>query len=160
MEAAALALGALLAAACVVFVARPYLRRPEMAAEEDRLAEPDELERRRLELEEERDRTLAALKELEFDHRTGKISTPDYEAQVGPLRRQAAELLRGLDAPEGVRESAVPVEPVPEPSPEPHVPPAPAPAPVPSPEPHVPPVPAPVPEPTPEPHVPPVPRGR
>ena len=40
---------------------------------------------------------LAALKELEFDHRTGKISDEDYRAQVGPLRRRAAEALRALD---------------------------------------------------------------
>jgi hypothetical protein len=50
-------------------------------------------------LEEERDRALAALKELEFDHRTGKISDPDYRELVAPLRRQAAEALRVLDPP-------------------------------------------------------------
>jgi hypothetical protein len=48
-------------------------------------------------LAEERDRALSALKELEFDHRTGKISDEDYRAQVGPLRRRAAEALRALD---------------------------------------------------------------
>ena len=32
---------------------------------------------------EERDRALAALKELEFDHRTGKVSDEDYREQVG-----------------------------------------------------------------------------
>ena len=46
---------------------------------------------------EERDRALAALKELEFDHRTGKISDEDYRALVGPLRRQAGEALRALE---------------------------------------------------------------
>ena len=51
---------------------------------------PDELEQRRLALVEERDRALAALKELEFDHRTGKVSDDDYRALVGPLRRRAA----------------------------------------------------------------------
>ena len=53
--------------------------------------------RRRLSLAEERDRALAALKELEFDHRTGKVSDEDYRAMVGPLRREAAEALRALD---------------------------------------------------------------
>jgi len=66
-------------------------------AAEDRLGEPDELERRRLELAEERDRALAALKELEFDHRTGKVSDEDYRELVGPLRRRAAEALRALE---------------------------------------------------------------
>jgi hypothetical protein len=92
---AALVLGALLAAACVLLVALPYLREPAPA--EDALDEPDELERRHLELAEERDRALAALKELELDHRTGKVSDEDYRALVGPLRREAAEALRALE---------------------------------------------------------------
>lgn len=88
-------LGAALAIACVVFVARPFLLDPE--ARNDRLDEPSELERRRIELLERRDRALGALKELEFDHRSGKISDEDYRALVGPLRRQAAEALRALE---------------------------------------------------------------
>ena len=95
MTALALALGALLAAACVVAVALPYLRDPEPA--DDALGEPGELERRHLELAEARDRALAALKELEFDHRTGKVSDDDYRALVGPLRREAAAALRALE---------------------------------------------------------------
>jgi hypothetical protein len=90
-------LGVLLAVACVVVVALPFLRRPGLPAAEDRLGEPDALERRRLELAEERDRTLAALKELEFDHRTGKVTDVDYRSQVGPLRRRAAAALRALE---------------------------------------------------------------
>jgi hypothetical protein len=92
-----LSLGVLLAIAAVLIVALPFLRRPGLSAAEDRLGEPDELERRRLELAEERDRALAALKELEFDHRTGKVSDEDYRALVGPLRRRAAEALRALE---------------------------------------------------------------
>ena len=56
-----------------------------------------ELERRRLELAEERDRALAALKELEFDHRTGKLSDADYGELVGAYRRRAAAALQGLE---------------------------------------------------------------
>jgi hypothetical protein len=89
-----LVLGALLAVAAVVVVSLPFLRNP---AGSDRLDEPAAGERRRLELVEERDRSLAALKELEFDHRTGKISDEDYRELVGPLRRQAAEALRALE---------------------------------------------------------------
>jgi hypothetical protein len=91
----ALVLGGLLVAACVVFVALPYLREPE--ADRDVLEEPNELDRRRLELAERRDRALAALKELELDHRTGKVSDDDYRSLVGPLRREAAEALRALE---------------------------------------------------------------
>jgi len=91
----ALVLGAGLALAAVLFVARPFLREPAPAS--DRLDEPSELERRRLELVEERDRALAALKELEFDHRTGKVTDEDYRRQLGPLRRSAAAALRSLE---------------------------------------------------------------
>jgi hypothetical protein len=98
-----LALGVLLAVACVLLVARPFLRDPAPA--DDRLDGPDPREQERIELAEERDRALAALKELEFDHRTGKVSDEDYRALVGPLRRQAAEALRALD-PESRKEPA------------------------------------------------------
>jgi hypothetical protein len=91
----AVLLGALLAIGCVLFVARPFLLDPE--ARNDRLEEPSELERRQIELLERRDRALAALKELEFDHRSGKVSDEDYRALVGPLRRQAADALRALE---------------------------------------------------------------
>jgi len=91
----ALSLGGVLAVLAVVFIALPFLREP--APSSDRLDEPGELERRRLELTEESDRALAALKELEFDHRTGKVSDADYRELVGPLRRRAAQTLRALE---------------------------------------------------------------
>ena len=91
----ALLLGSLLAAACVVLVALPYLREP--VADVDALDDPGELEQRQLELAEVRDRALGALKELEFDHRTGKVSDEDYRALVGPLRHEAADALKRLE---------------------------------------------------------------
>jgi hypothetical protein len=91
----ALALAVILAVACVVAVALPFLRDP--APESDSLEEPDESERRRLELLEARDRALAALRELEFDHRTGTVSDEDYHRLVGPLRREAATILQALE---------------------------------------------------------------
>jgi hypothetical protein len=83
---------ALLAGAAVVFVAIPFLRvgePPEQPAPHDG----------ELAAAEERDRALAALKELEFDHRTGKITEEDYRSLVGPLRRQAAAALRATGPP-------------------------------------------------------------
>ena len=97
----ALVLGGLVAVAAVVFVARPFLREP--VADDDRLERLDEPARQRLDLAEERDRALAALKELEFDHRTGKITDDDYREQIGPLRRRAAEALRALEPRTSVR---------------------------------------------------------
>ena len=100
----ALLLGALLAVVCVVLVALPFLREPAPA--DDRLLRPDAVEQRRLAHAEERDRALGALKELEFDHRTGKISDEDYRALVGPLRREAAEALRALEPRTSARDHA------------------------------------------------------
>ena len=91
----ALIVGAVIAVAAVVIVSLPFLR-----SSGDDLEATTDLQERRLMLIDERDRTLAALKELEFDHRTGKIDDTDYRALVGPLRRAAAEVLQALDAEE------------------------------------------------------------
>jgi hypothetical protein len=120
---AALAIAAVVAAAAVVLAALPFLREPSPAA--DRLERQDELERRTLELAEERDRALAALKELEFDHRTGKVSDEDYRRLVGPLRVRAAQTLRALEPeiPEPPEPpQPAPDPPTPEPVPEPYPP--------------------------------------
>jgi len=95
----ALVLSAVLAVLCVVAVALPFLKEPE--PDTDSLHELDEPERRRLELLEARDRSLAALKELEFDHRTGTISDEDYRMLVGPLRRDVAAALQALERDSG-----------------------------------------------------------
>ena len=79
----------------MVLVAVPFLREP--VAADDRLLHPDATQRRRLARAEDRDRALDALKELEFDHRTGKVSDDDYRAQIGPLRQRAAAALREAD---------------------------------------------------------------
>lgn len=93
MTVAGLILAALLGALAVLFVARPFLRSgdPEEAADGSTQAGI-----RRVELIEERDRALSALKELEFEHRTGTVSDEDYRAQVGPLRRDVAAALQAL----------------------------------------------------------------
>jgi hypothetical protein len=70
---------------------------PPRPATAGRPSRPAEREQERIALAEERDRALAALKELEFDHRTGKVSDEDYRAQIGPMRRRAAEALRALE---------------------------------------------------------------
>jgi hypothetical protein len=94
MTAVALVLGALVAVVAVVLVAAPFLLEPQPA--DDRLHELGEGDRRKLEVAEEKDRALAALKELEFDHRTGKLSDDDYRELVGGYRRRAAAALRSL----------------------------------------------------------------
>ena len=80
MSEAGLVLAGVLAVLAVLYVARPFLREPSVLA-----------------LTEERDRALEGLRELEFDHRTGKLSDADYRALVGPLRRRVAEATRALE---------------------------------------------------------------
>jgi hypothetical protein len=109
VDIAAVILAVVLALACVAIVARPFLREP-VPDDDDRLAELPPAERERVRLAEERDRALAALKELEFDHRTGKVSDEDYRELVGPLRRQAAEALRALEPASPRGERAAPRE--------------------------------------------------
>lgn len=141
MSTAAVVLGAIVAVAAVVVVALPFLREPAPA--DDRLAALSPADRERLRLAEERDQALAALKELELDHRTGKVTDEDYRALVGPLRRRAAGALRALDAYAAPKMTETPHEPeipepavVPEPRPVPHEPiePAVVPEPVPPPD--------------------------
>ena len=90
----ALVLAALLAVLAVVAVGAPFLREPVVTDDTLRGPRSDE---GRLAVAEERDRALAALKELEFDHRTGKLNDEDYRELVGGYRRRAAAALRALD---------------------------------------------------------------
>ncbi len=87
-----LIVGALIAVAAVVIVSLPFLRD---TGEPELLDRPgsDEI----VGLMEARDHVLAALKELEFDHRIGNIDDSDYRASVGPLRREAAAALQAID---------------------------------------------------------------
>jgi hypothetical protein len=88
-----LILGAIVAVAAVVIVSLPFLRDTGSPELHEATAKAE----RRLALLEDRDRALAALKELEFDHRSGKIDDADYRESVGPLRRAAADALQALD---------------------------------------------------------------
>lgn len=155
MTAAALVLAGVLAAVAVIFVARPFLREPALRREADVLEDPGPLEQRQLALAEERDRALAALKELEFDQRTGKVSDEDYRALVGPLRRRAAAALAALEPRAGP--TVYPSERMSEPYQPPATPPQPVPVPEPTPVPHEPPQQPDIPEPYPPPATPPEP---
>jgi hypothetical protein len=91
MQALALILLFVVAAGAAAFVAKPLLReQPPPRTELDMQHSPS------LSLLERRDHALAALKELEFDHRTGKLSDGDYRTLLGPLRSEAAQTLRLL----------------------------------------------------------------
>ncbi len=108
MTTAAVILAAILAIAAVLAVARPFLRRFQEGRGENLGDDAADLER--LRLLEERDRALGALRELEFDHRTGKVSDHDYRRMIGGLRAEAAAVLSALSAVEGEMSGDVPVE--------------------------------------------------
>jgi hypothetical protein len=96
-----IALVALAAALSVVFLGGPIRR--EQAGE--RLDEPGEDAARR-----EREAVYAALRDLEHDHETAKVSDEDYAAMRQELRARAAALLR---AEEETARSRAPVPPAP-----------------------------------------------
>jgi hypothetical protein len=91
--AAEAALVAVAVTVAVVAVAWPFLS-PERGLAEQSLSSRD---RERLALMERRDAAYAGLRDLEQDHRTGKVSDIDYADERGRLREEAAAALRGLD---------------------------------------------------------------
>ena len=95
MNVLAVVLAGVVAAGAALLVAWPFLREPVVA--DDRLDAPGAEEERWRSLYDDRDRVLAALKELEFDHRTAKIGDEDYRSQIGALRQSAAAALRAID---------------------------------------------------------------
>jgi hypothetical protein len=52
---------------------------------------------RRAALAGDKNRVLHTIKELEFDHRMGKINAKDFESLSAPLRRKVAMLIEELD---------------------------------------------------------------
>jgi hypothetical protein len=81
---------ALLVLALVGLVAWPLLR-PRPAAEE---ADTPEALRR---VEEELERSLMAIEELDFDHRAGAMSDADHAALDAAERARAVELMKRRD---------------------------------------------------------------
>jgi hypothetical protein len=84
---------AVLVTGAVLFVAWPFAS-PEPEPPEHALSQAD---RRLLELRERRDEAYQALRDLDQELRTGKITTADYELERGRLRAEAAEALAELD---------------------------------------------------------------
>jgi hypothetical protein len=84
---------AALVTGAVLFVAWPFAS-PEAEPPEHALSDTD---RRRLELRERRDEAYQALRDLDQELHTGKITPADYELERGRLRAEAAEALAELD---------------------------------------------------------------
>ena len=93
----------LLAAAALVFVMAPLLRRDQANANERDEAALSSLR----ELHARQQMLLTALKDLEDDRATDKIGDSDYEQLKQRLSTEAIEVMRRLDAAEHEREQAL-----------------------------------------------------
>ena len=83
-------------AAALVGVAALRTLRPLTAAD---IAEPEMVgNRTRAAIEREKNLVLRSIKELEFDHAMGKVSTQDYDDMTARLRARAVRLLQQLDS--------------------------------------------------------------
>lgn len=89
MDIASLLLGLALLLLVVFIVARPLVERHSLRERAPGHAE---------QLWFERERVLAALRDLDFDHATGKLLDADYTAPRAALVTQGVEILRQLDA--------------------------------------------------------------
>lgn len=63
--------------------------------------EPSQRENKRKALLEEKDRLMLALRDLDHDHRTGKLDDADHASLSLRAKQQAAEVLREIDVNEG-----------------------------------------------------------
>lgn len=63
--------------------------------------ETTQAEERRRALQDDIDQSLRAIREIEFDHRTGNLSDADHAELDGGERARAAELLRQRDSQQG-----------------------------------------------------------
>ena len=79
------------AAAALVFVFRPlFTVKGEVAKASGR-------ETKRMSLVEQRDRALEAIREVDFDHRMGKIEGDDYKETRARYEAEALQLINELD---------------------------------------------------------------
>ncbi len=90
----AILIGLVIAVAAVYLVLEPILR-PERASAPAALEPEDDPRELKKEL------ALAALKEIEFDRATGKLSDGDYETMLARYTKEAVEALREAEAPAG-----------------------------------------------------------
>jgi len=96
-------IGVVLALLAVGFISYPLLR--EQLGDEETLDLPEDLE----DLLRRKESTYSALKELEFDFKTGKLSEGDFRELDSRYRADALEILAAIDArDEGMRDTSDP----------------------------------------------------
>ncbi len=84
------------ALAVAMFVSQPFLRKGKKYYSGEIIAQ-QKRDHQRSALLAERDRTLNALHELDFDYTLGKVPQEDYQEQRAVLLHNGAEVLRKLD---------------------------------------------------------------
>lgn len=67
----------------------------------DTITQITQRETRRRQMREESERVYEAIRELDFDHRMGKIGEDDYKDMRGRYQDQAVELMKSLDKTNG-----------------------------------------------------------
>lgn len=86
-------LGAALFFLVVLFLARPFLENREETAQQRRKRRA-----RRARLQEAKEAILAEIRQLDFDHDTGKLPDEQHKVERAQLMAAAAEVLQELDA--------------------------------------------------------------
>jgi len=85
----------LIAVGVLLFVFTPLL------ATRDLITQTTQRENRRRQMREESERVYEAIRELDFDHRMGKIEEEDYKDMRSRYQAQAIELMKALDQTNG-----------------------------------------------------------
>lgn len=99
---------AVLGAVAVGFVLKPIFGR-----QTEPRAPIDEAARKREQLTEKKQRLLAAIKDLDFEHRAGKLSDADHYRTRAEDLSQIAQVMAQIEALETPAEPAKPIEPGP-----------------------------------------------
>lgn len=84
-----------IAAGVLGFVFRPLFQ------DRGSVEEASRRESRRRELIEERERVLETIRELDFDHRMGKVEEADYQEARSRYEAQAIEVMKAIDRANG-----------------------------------------------------------
>lgn len=95
MTTGSILLGIALFLLVALFLARPFLQGTEGAARQKRRRMR---QGRRARLQEEKEAILAEIRQLDFDHDTGKLPDEQHKVERAQLMAAAAEVLQQLDA--------------------------------------------------------------
>ena len=97
MQISSLLVGLALLAAALVYVSRPFLEKPRKGAKTVSKAEQAQT----------RESVLSALRDLDFDYKTGKIIEEDYQRLRAQLLAEAAQFMQKEDKEEEQLEALI-----------------------------------------------------